>query len=224
MIEGWKEKLREMWDAAVPQREIGPAIGCTAPWVSVLAKRIGLPPRPPSVPKVYIWKRNPEMNAQLTRLWAAGMSTREIAREMGISKNQVISRAHRIGLPSRASPIKHKVSPEERAKRKAEREAGHQRRLMREAMRARPWAALEDRPRSGQRCAWLEGEPGPGQRWKDVERCEEKAMAGSSYCPRHHAICYIRRGTPEYRHELNKQLATGDFIKTPGHAHVVLAA
>jgi GcrA cell cycle regulator len=48
---------------------------------------------------------NDERDAQLTADWAAGFSTAEIGQRMGISKNSVIGRAHRLRLPSRGSPI-----------------------------------------------------------------------------------------------------------------------
>ena len=48
---------------------------------------------------------NDELDATLTSEWAAGFSTAEIGRRMGISKNSVIGRAHRLQLPSRGSPI-----------------------------------------------------------------------------------------------------------------------
>ena len=48
---------------------------------------------------------NDDLDARLTSDWAAGFSTAEIGRRMGISKNSVIGRAHRLQLPSRGSPI-----------------------------------------------------------------------------------------------------------------------
>ena len=48
---------------------------------------------------------NDNLDARLTSDWAAGFSTAEIGRRMGISKNSVIGRAHRLQLPSRGSPI-----------------------------------------------------------------------------------------------------------------------
>ena len=43
-----------------------------------------------------------ERDAQLTADWTAGFTTAEIGRRMGIGKNSVIGRAHRLRLPSRA--------------------------------------------------------------------------------------------------------------------------
>ena len=48
---------------------------------------------------------NDDLDATLRSDWAAGFSTAEIGRRMGISKNSVIGRAHRLQLPSRGSPI-----------------------------------------------------------------------------------------------------------------------
>lgn len=36
-------------------------------------------------------------------------------------------------------------------------------------------------------CRWIEGEP---TRW--AEWCGKKVKRGSSYCPEHHARCYVR--------------------------------
>jgi GcrA cell cycle regulator len=43
---------------------------------------------------------------QLRGLWAEGHSTAEIGRRMGISKNAVVGKAHRLSLPPRPSPIR----------------------------------------------------------------------------------------------------------------------
>lgn len=43
---------------------------------------------------------------QLRALWAEGHSTAEIGRRMGISKNAVVGKAHRLNLSARPSPIR----------------------------------------------------------------------------------------------------------------------
>ena len=48
---------------------------------------------------------NDTTDAILTQLWAEGHTTAEIGRRMGISKNAVVGKAHRLDLPSRKSPI-----------------------------------------------------------------------------------------------------------------------
>src|SRR3712207_3370404 len=42
----------------------------------------------------------------LRALWAEGHSTAEIGRRMGVTKNAIVGKAHRLDLPSRPSPIR----------------------------------------------------------------------------------------------------------------------
>jgi len=43
---------------------------------------------------------------ELSQLWQAGHSASEIGKRLGVSKNAVVGKAHRLKLPSRPSPIK----------------------------------------------------------------------------------------------------------------------
>lgn len=47
-----------------------------------------------------------ELIAQLRGLWDEGRSTAEIGRQIGMSKNAVVGKAHRLNLPPRPSPIR----------------------------------------------------------------------------------------------------------------------
>jgi GcrA cell cycle regulator len=47
-----------------------------------------------------------EVIERLRALWAEGHSTAEIGRRMGVSKNAVVGKAHRLGLTARPSPIR----------------------------------------------------------------------------------------------------------------------
>ena len=49
--------------------------------------------------------------AELERLWATGATTAEIGRRLEISKNAVVGKAHRLGLPGRPSPIRREALP-----------------------------------------------------------------------------------------------------------------
>ncbi len=51
-----------------------------------------------------IW--TPELIQNLSKLWAEGHSTAEIGRRLGISKNAVVGKAHRLALTPRPSPLK----------------------------------------------------------------------------------------------------------------------
>ncbi|MCS6920443.1 MAG: GcrA family cell cycle regulator [Elioraea sp.] len=146
----------------------------------------------------------------LRRLWAEGLSTAEIGRRMGISKNAVVGKAHRLHLPARPSPIRRST---ESAKPAAPRPP---RRTFRLAMpRPSPlFGSGEPRPapahvpaeprrapapvmpmprveplRTGNAtCCWPIGDPGtPGFRF-----CCAPALIGKPYCAEHAAIAYVR--------------------------------
>jgi GcrA cell cycle regulator len=51
-----------------------------------------------------IW--TPELIQNLSKLWDEGHSTAEIGRRLGISKNAVVGKAHRLALTPRPSPLK----------------------------------------------------------------------------------------------------------------------
>ncbi len=42
----------------------------------------------------------------LRALWAEGHSTADIGRRMGVTKNAIVGKAHRLDLPARPSPIR----------------------------------------------------------------------------------------------------------------------
>ena len=51
----------------------------------------------------------------LRRLWDEGHSTAEIGRRLGVSKNAVVGKAHRLELPPRPSPIRRAGRPARRS-------------------------------------------------------------------------------------------------------------
>jgi len=57
------------------------------------------PGEPPAVEPVETW--TPERIEMLTRLWEEGITTAEIGRRIGVTKNAVIGKVHRIGLTPR---------------------------------------------------------------------------------------------------------------------------
>ncbi|MCX5614890.1 GcrA family cell cycle regulator [Bombella saccharophila] len=57
-----------------------------------------------------------ELIARLRELWEQGLSTAEIGRQLSITKNAVVGKAHRLNLPSRPSPIRNKAAAEGGAK------------------------------------------------------------------------------------------------------------
>lgn len=53
-----------------------------------------------------------ELIARLRGLWDEGRSTAEIGRHIGMSKNAVVGKAHRLSLPPRPSPIRRESGPQ----------------------------------------------------------------------------------------------------------------
>ena len=52
-----------------------------------------------------------ETIVRLRELWDEGHSTAQIALRLGVSKNAVVGKAHRLDLPARPSPIKREGAP-----------------------------------------------------------------------------------------------------------------
>ncbi len=152
-----------------------------------------------------------EAIATLRRLWDEGLSTAEIGRRMGISKNAVVGKAHRLNLAARPSPIRRSPDGAQAPPRPA-------RRVARPAMPrpspmlvapalTRPAApthrpAVPDRqaapvlpmPRAeplrlgNATCCWPIGEPGT----PEFRFCGARALLGKPYCAEHAAIAYVR--------------------------------
>ena len=122
---------------------------------------------------------------RLRQLWAEGHSAATIGLMMRCSKNVVVGKAHRLGLPGRASPII-RDGAQKRAPKPAER-----RLAVSEAVRLPKPERRLDRPvrlsmAPGEGCRFPIGMPKePGFRF-----CDAPPMEGSSYCPECHAICY----------------------------------
>ncbi|MDA0228730.1 MAG: global cell cycle regulator GcrA-like protein [Proteobacteria bacterium] len=135
-----------------------------------------------------IW--TPERIAEVTRLWSEGLTTAEIGKIVGITKNAVVGKAHRLGLPARPSPIRRQgvgssavAAPRPVAKVLVK--------LVRQI-------ALST---SGACCKWPFGHPGE----ENYHFCGNPALANKPYCPEHYQIAYLparargERKEPEMR-------------------------
>lgn len=118
-----------------------------------------------------IW--TPELIDEITKLWNEGLTTAEIGKRIGVSKNAVIGKAHRLGLPPRPSPIKRVVRPRATI-----------------APPPKPMPAPV-RPTmvavNGPGCKWPFGHPGEA----DFHFCGRPALVGKPYCAEHYAVAYI---------------------------------
>ena len=49
-----------------------------------------------------------EMVEDLRKMWLEGLTANEIAKRLGVSKNSIVGKVHRLCLTARPSPIKKK--------------------------------------------------------------------------------------------------------------------
>ena len=130
--------------------------------------------------------------AQITRLWELGLSATEIGQEMGATKNSIIGKAHRLGLPSRPSPIALSAAPSKR-RAKAERRA----KLVPPAsilnivfapapVVSAPPVVLRTEVRPLAPCCWPLNDARP---WRF---CDAPCGLGRSYCAEHFRVAHTR--------------------------------
>ena len=145
-----------------------------------------------------------EVIVRLRTLWSEGHSTAEIGRRLGVSKNAVVGKAHRLDLSARPSPIRREGEP-----RRVPRPAPVRRVIgptlpslaepsARPAPEPPPQAAPEPRPvravsvarPSGRlvACCWPIGEPGT----PSFHFCDADALPGKPYCADHAALAYVK--------------------------------
>ena len=124
----------------------------------------------------------PERVAAVTRLWNEGLTTAEIGRAIGMSKNAVVGKAHRLQLPPRPSPIR-QGSSAPRAPRAAQR-APAQIAVVAQAKRRVP----VPHPAVGtMACKWPIGHPDEA----GFHFCGERALVGKPYCMDHYGRAYV---------------------------------
>lgn len=130
---------------------------------------------------------NPQ-DAALHQMWTEGLTTAEIGRRLNRSKSAVIGRARRLGLPGRAHPIPGRVTAAERLPYQPRPKqldlVEHIKRLP--APKPQPQPILS----STRTCQFIAGN---GRPWTI---CDAPSLAGSSWCPKHHAICVERVAPP----------------------------
>lgn len=142
--------------------------------------------------------------ARLRVLWDEGHSTAEIGRRMGVTKNAVIGKSHRLELPVRPSPIRRGAAGRDPppAPRRPKpvypvlaipRPAPDRPAALPVPAAPPPAPPLRRRyGQPGQPCCWPIGEPGrPGFRF-----CEGEAEPARPYCPEHSSIAYAKPAPP----------------------------
>ena len=154
---------------------------------------------------------NDDTIARLRGLWDEGHSTAEIGRRLGVTKNAIVGKAHRLELPARPSPIRRVTDAGHVARRDQVRRvngptlpaADPVADAVAAAVRAEPLdeAPAPSRhvpqlravppPRPAARvstCCWPIGEPGtPSFRF-----CDGGALPNKPYCQEHASLAYVK--------------------------------
>ncbi len=149
-----------------------------------------------------------ETIVSLRALWTEGHSTAEIGRRLGVSKNAVVGKAHRLDLPARPSPIRRDGPSTAQPRRSVPRTVGS---TLPPLSSAQPAVALSHtmvapRPRPlpvpprvqpappprpyGRlvACCWPIGEPGT----REFHFCDAESVPGKPYCNEHAQLAYVR--------------------------------
>ncbi|HET7884396.1 MAG TPA: GcrA family cell cycle regulator [Acetobacteraceae bacterium] len=155
-----------------------------------------------------------ETIVRLRALWDEGLSTAEIGRRLGVSKNAVVGKAHRLDLPARPSPIRRDGSGASKPRRSAPRRVAGPTLpplssaassasgpatvlgpiLAAFAPKPAPVASVRVAPPAPRpygrvvTCCWPLGEPGT----RSFRFCDEASEPGKPYCPDHVKLAYVR--------------------------------
>ncbi|MCW8915060.1 MAG: GcrA family cell cycle regulator [Magnetovibrio sp.] len=128
----------------------------------------------------------PERIKILIGLWEEGLPTSEIGRRLGVTKNAVVGKVHRLGLKKRQSPIRQTSASSSQPKK-----------AKKVAAAAAPQPAPAKTPTgdvvrleelTAAMCCWPEGEPGT----PDFHFCGKQAVPEKPYCEDHCARAYVK--------------------------------
>ena len=158
-----------------------------------------------------------EMIDELKQLWAQGMTTGEIGKKLGVSKNSVVGKVHRLGLSGRPSPIKKKdndekpaAAPKTKPEKTTEKPAPKEKAPSPAAAPAAKPASETPAPapkvsaqptvspvKNGKTtltdldnhtCRWPIGDP----KDENFHFCGRKVKIGQTYCEEHANIAYVK--------------------------------
>jgi GcrA cell cycle regulator len=151
---------------------------------------------------------------QLRKLWEQGLSASAIGRQLGVSKNAVVGKAHRLKLPARPSPIRKGARPPVRRMAALPKPFALPVRRH-HAKPSQALAALSEKPeapaapaaevrsappvgpvlptrrvaRGIKACLWPIGDPGES----NFHFCGAEVVPGKSYCGEHCQRAYIHK-------------------------------
>jgi GcrA cell cycle regulator len=153
-------------------------------------------------PNDHVWTA--EDDKLLTEGWLGGRSCVTLAKELGVTKNSLVGRKGRLGLPNRLSPIRGGSANFKGRSGKRKVRVGSvtlppivapifvaplPEPVMEQVVEVRCAPSPKLVTRRTTACCWPIGEPGT----KTFRFCDDTARAGKPYCREHHAIAYISR-------------------------------
>ena len=114
---------------------------------------------------------------KLEDLWKKGHPISKIGEMLGVSRNSVAGKAHRMGLPKRSSPI---VSTEKKevSSGKKDNEINDEIIPLKIKLREVQWSRTK--------CCWPEGDP----KQNNFRFCGEDIFPGRPYCDKHSLLAY----------------------------------
>ena len=122
-----------------------------------------------------VWDKN--KLDQLEKLWSEGLPITKIGNELGVSRNAIAGKAHRLGLPKRNSPISKSGEPRKNQIKRSSQEDKKELPLK---------LLLRDVEWSRNACCWPNGDPKlPGFKF-----CGVAIIPGRPYCEEHSRLAY----------------------------------
>lgn len=134
---------------------------------------------------------------QLRQMWAKGLTANEIAKKLGVTKNAIVGKVHRLCLKARPSPIKTKTNETEvkAVEETVVAEVAEVQEVVEEVIEPvheekKPLAGTNVRliELDSHTCRWPIGDP----RDEDFCFCGKKVRAGQTYCDEHSAMAYVK--------------------------------
>ena len=113
---------------------------------------------------------------ELEDLWKQGHPISKIGEMLGVSRNSVAGKAHRMGLPKRTSPIS--SVKKENSSVEINNETSNINLPLKIKLRSVQWSRTK--------CCWPEGDP----KQNDFKFCGQDIFPGRPYCDKHSLLAY----------------------------------
>lgn len=140
---------------------------------------------------------------ELCKLWDKGLTANEIAKKLGVTKNAIVGKVHRLCLKARPSPIKPKTEETEESQKTILNEFEDETQNIEDvAEHETVEVAIVEVTETNKNtdgiiklidldshtCRWPVGDP----RDDDFGFCGKKVRAGQTYCDEHSAMAYVK--------------------------------